>query len=81
MTSKVLVLFLACLFVSCSTVATKRPELKTSKSSTMQKRPKGIAGMTPERPPEPAPTAILKEMPTSLPIIKKNWVVSAYRYL
>lgn len=63
MTSKVTVIFLACLFVSCATVATKRPELKTQRTATVQKKPKGMAGMTPERPPEPAPTAILKEMP------------------
>jgi branched-chain amino acid transport system substrate-binding protein len=69
MTSKVSAILLASLFVSystvsCSTIATKRPELKPYKTSaTAGKKATGMGGMVPERPPEPAPSAILKEIP------------------
>lgn len=53
MTSKIALITAACLLVSCTTVATKRPELKpsTTKTAAAGKKGKGISGMTTGKPP------------------------------
>lgn len=49
----------ACLLVSCTTVATKRPELRqttaTAATTSSAKKGKHVGGMTPSKPPEVAP--------------------------
>ncbi|MBO9668002.1 MAG: penicillin-binding protein activator [Bdellovibrio sp.] len=57
MTSKITLITAACLLVSCTTVATKRPELKQqTRQAAPAKKAKGMAGMTSGKPPQQGAT-------------------------
>ncbi len=52
----------ACLLVSCTTVATKRPEIKPTTAAATGKKGKHVGGMTPSKP--PAQQQALQSVPT-----------------
>jgi len=77
MNLRLILMLAASLLASCTTVATKRPELKPVATQQNGKKPKGMTGMTSGKP--PLPPKIEVTTPTNLPPADQELSVKAQK--